>query len=119
MINYHADLVNALKGVLPTYYETSLHSGIATPCISYMEFDNIDDEIGNTIGYSRIIYQVKVWGNDIGAIQKYAVQVDKVLRELGFTRTSANELHDPESTMIQKVMLYEALVLEEYSKEEE
>lgn len=119
MINYHADLVNALKTVLPTYYEMSLHSGIATPCISYMEFDNIDDEIGNTIGYSRIIYQVKVWGNDIGAIQKYAVQVDKVLRELGFTRTSANELHDPESAMIQKVMLYEALVLEEYYSKEE
>lgn len=117
MINYHADLVNALKTVLPTHYEMSLHSGIATPCISYMEFDNMDDTTGDTIGYSRIIYQVKVWANDIGAIQKYAVQIDKVLRGLGFNRTSANELHDNESSMIQKVMLYEALVYEEYNKE--
>ena len=40
MIDYHGDLVTALKTILPTYYEMTLHSGLATPCISYMEINN-------------------------------------------------------------------------------
>lgn len=114
MINYHKELVSALNTVLPTHYELVLHSGLTTPCISYMEITNIDDVTGNTRGYSRITYQVKVWGNDIADIQHYALLVDKVMRPLGFKRVGSAELHDTNSTMIQKVMTYQALALEEY-----
>lgn len=34
MINYHSQLVAALKTVLPTHYELTLTSGTETPCIS-------------------------------------------------------------------------------------
>ena len=76
MIDYHSTLVTALKTILPTYYELALHSGIKTPCISYMETNNYVDTNGDTLGYSRIVYQVKVWGNEIKDLQLYAQQID-------------------------------------------
>lgn len=114
MIDYHASLVSALEKILPTHYEMTLHSGLATPCISYMETNNYVSNDGNTLGYSRITYQVKVWGNEIAELQKYALEIDKALRPLGFKRVSSGELYDYQSTMIQKIMTYEALALEQY-----
>jgi hypothetical protein len=114
MIDYHKELVSALKSILPTYYELNLHSGIKTPCISFQERNNYSREIGNTLGYSTIVYTIKVWGNDLEEIQKYAKQIDKSLQPIGWKRTSSQELHDTNSTMIQKIMTYEALALEVY-----
>ena len=118
MIDNHSNLVAALKTVLPTHYEMVLHSGLETPCISYMELNNyqITDSLYDsaTLGYSRITYQVKVWGNDIADLQKYALEIDKVLRPLGYKRISSGELYDYQSTMIQKILTYEALALEAY-----
>ena len=115
MIDYSKELVTALKSVLPTYYELALVSGTKTPCISYSEINNYTDVNGDTIGYSRITYQVKVWGTDIEAIQKHAVQIDNVLRPLGFTRISTGELYDRNSAMIQKIMTFEATAYEEFN----
>lgn len=115
MIDYHSNLVTALQTVLPTHYEMTLTSKTKTPCISYMEINNYTSEQGDTLGYSRITYQVKVWGNQISELNKYAVQIDDVLRPLGFRRTSSNELYDQQSTMIQKILQYEALGLESYN----
>lgn len=114
MINYHQTLVSALNQVLPTHYEMALTSKTKTPCISYMEVNNYTSASGDTLGYSVISYQVKVWANTIGEIQKYALEIDKVLRPLGFKRISSGELYDNNSTMIQKIMTYEALASEDY-----
>lgn len=114
MIDYHNSLVSALKTVLPTHYEMTLTSKTETPCISYMELNNYSSPSGDTVGYSFVSYQVKVWANDIAVIQQYAVEVDKVLRPLGFKRIATRELYDNASTMIQKIMTYEALAYEQY-----
>lgn len=114
MINYHKELVSALNKVLPTHYEMALTSKTATPCISYMEMNNYTSSSGNTLGYSVINYQVKVWANNIGDIQNYSLKVDEVLRPLGFKRISSGELYDNNSSMIQKIMTYEALAYETY-----
>ena len=114
MINYSNELVKALKTVLPTHYEMTVNSKTATPCITYMETNNYVASSGDTLGYSRITYQIKVWGNKLADIQKYALEIDAVLRPLGFKRISSRELYDNNSTMIQKIMSYEALALEEY-----
>jgi hypothetical protein len=114
MINYHEDMVSALKTVLPTYYEMALTSKTTTPCISYMEMNNYTTTNGDTIGYSRLTYQVKIWGHNIDALQRYALQVDAVLRPLGWTRISSGELYDNNSTMIQKILTFEALASENY-----
>lgn len=116
MIDYHGSLVSALSTVLPTHYEMTLTSKTATPCISYMETNNYTSASGDSIGYSYITYQVKVWANDIATIQRYALEVDDVLRPLGFKRIASGELYDNASTMIQKIMTYEALAYEEYNK---
>ena len=117
MINYHKELVAALVTVLPTHYEMTLTSQTATPCISYMELNNYVSAQGDTLGYSAIGYQVKVWATDIATIQKYALELDVVLRELGFKRTASVELYDNNSSMIQKVMTYEALALESFNQD--
>lgn len=114
MIDYNKSLVSALKEVLPTHYEMALTSKTAVPCISYMEANNYSSATGDTIGYSYITYQVKVWANTIAEIQRYALEVDNVLRPLGFKRISSGELYDNNSSMIQKIMMYEALASETY-----
>lgn len=114
MIDFHSQFVSALSTVLPTHYELTLKKGTQTPCISYQERNNYDTDTGDTLGYSMISYTVKVWSNDIAEIQKYVLEIDKVLRPLGFKRTSSQELYDINSTMIQKILTYEALASENY-----
>ncbi len=115
MIDYHKELVAALSTILPTHYELRLTSGTETPCISYQERNNAVDRYGDTVGYSRISYTVKVWGNDIAALSEYAKEIDSVLRPIGFKRVSVGELYDINSTMIQKIMTYEALAYESFN----
>ena len=114
MINYHAELVSALNKILPTHYEMALTSKTKTPCYSYMETNNYSTDSGDTIGYSRLTFQVKVWGNNIATLQEYALKADAALRPLGFKRISSGELYDNASTMIQKIMSYECLAVENY-----
>lgn len=114
MIDYHATMVNALKTILPTHYEMTVTQQTKTPCITYLELNNIATEQGDTLGYSRLTYQIKVWGNDISILQRYVLEIDRVLRPLGWKRTSSNELYDRNSTMIQKILQYEALALEHF-----
>lgn len=114
MIDYHKAIVSALSMVLPTHYEMTLTSGTQTPCISYMELNNFVSDAGDTLGYSRLTFQVKVWANDIADIQAYALLVDAALRPLGFKRIASGELYDYNSSMIQKIMTYEALAIESY-----
>ena len=109
MIDANKDIVKALSKILPTYYEMVLHSGIETPCISYMELNNSVQANGDTLGYSSIQFQIKVWGTDIEIIQKKALLIDNALRQLGWRRISTNELYDNQSSMIQKMMTYQAL----------
>ena len=114
MIDYHKEIVIALNTILPTHYEMVLHSGLEVPCLSYMEINNYSTNVGDTFGYSRLAYQVKVWARSIEEIQAYALMVDAVMRPLGFKRVSSGELYDNQSTMIQKILTYEALALESY-----
>ena len=114
MIDNHANLVAALNAILPTHYEMMLTSKTATPCISYMELNNYTSTTGNERGYSVITYQVKVWAKSIEQIQNYAVEIDKALRPIGFKRIATTELYDNNSSMIQKIMTFECLALEEY-----
>ena len=116
MIDYSANLKTALDGLgIPVHYELFLHSGLATPCISYMELSNVAAQEGNTLGYSNIQFQIKVWDCSIATIQTYACQIDETLRPLGFRRIGSAELHDNNSAMIQKILTYECLALENFS----
>lgn len=114
MIDYHKELVSALNNVLPTHYELALTKDTKVPCISYQERNNYVDVNGDTLGYSHIAFTVKVWGRftDMAAIQKAVLDIDNVLRPLGFKRTSANELY--QEPILQKILVYEALAQETF-----
>lgn len=115
MIDYHAKMISALKTIgIGVHYEMALHSGLQTPCISYMELSNIATDVGDTLGYSRLQYQIKVWGTEIADLQKYALKIDTTLKPLGFKRVGCNEMYDPNSAMIQKIMTYEATGFERF-----
>lgn len=114
MIDYCKEIVSACETVLPTHYELALTSTTKTPCISWQERNNYVSTTGNTRGYSTISFTIKVWANSIADIMQYTVQVDEALRAIGFNRTSSGELFDTNSTMIQKILTYEALALEDY-----
>lgn len=114
MIDYSKEFVAALNTILPTYYELFLKKGATVPCISWQERNNAVVINGDTIGYSTLSFTVKVWGNDIGELNSYAAQIDSTVRPLGFKRTSSGELRDVNSTMIQKILTYEALALEAF-----
>lgn len=116
MINYHSKLVNSLNTILPTYYEMILTSKTKTPCISYLELNNSATNTGDTIGYSSIQYQIKVWGDKIGELQDYAQKIDNTLRPLGWRRIGCRELYDKQSAMIQKIMTYDANALEVFEE---
>jgi hypothetical protein len=115
MIDYHKELVSALNNVLPTYYELALTKDTKVPCISYQERNNYAEQEGDTLGYSRISFTIKVWGRftDTEAIQKAVVAIDAVLRPLGFKRTSTNELY--KAPLLQKIMTYECRALEDFN----
>ena len=114
MIDYNKELVSALETVLPTYHELALTSKNPIPCISWQERNNYVYANGDTLGYSVLSFTIKVWGRTPADIMKYSLMVDEVMRALGFTRTSSNEMYDRNSTMIQKIMTYEALALETF-----
>lgn len=115
MIDFHSSLVNALKTIgIPVHYEMTLHSGLETPCISYMELSNIAEEEGETLGYSQLQYQIKVWSPKVAELQQYALLIDKTLRPLGFKRVGCNEMYDNYSAMAQKIMTYEARAIENF-----
>lgn len=114
MVDYSANIVAALQTILPVYHELVLNTDTETPCISYQERNNAVNVSGDTIGYSTVSYTVKVWGYDIAELFDYAKQIDNVLRPFGFKRISSGELYDINSTMIQKILTYEATCFEEF-----
>lgn len=114
MVDYCKEVVSALETVLPTSHELALTSKTKVPYISWQERNNYVSMNGDTRGYSVVSFTVKVWANNIADITKYSLEVDDVLRPIGFKRTSSNELYDRNSTMIQKIMTYEALFLEDF-----
>lgn len=110
MLNYKTDLVAALSTILPTRYELFVDSSTATPCITYMEIDNASTAEGDTLRYSRIAFQIKIWGDDFSVLAPYQLQLDTKMKSLGFTRTAYNELwYDNQVALIYR---YEAAAKE-------
>lgn len=114
MIDYNDELVSVLETVLPTYHELTLTSKCEIPCISWQERNNYVRANGDTLGYSVLTFTIKIWGRTQEDIIRYSLEVDKVMRPIGFVRTSSNELYDRNSTMRQKILTYEALGQEQF-----
>lgn len=57
-----------------------------------MESDNSAEKEGNTIRFSYISFNVKIWSDDVAVIAEKGQQVDKKMFELGFERTGYQEV---------------------------
>lgn len=112
MLTTKKTIVAALSKILPCYYELFCDSKTEMPCITYIENNNYAEQTGDTLGYSSIEYTIKVWATEITNIEQYAAAVDAAMRELGFTRISANEL--VVENQIEKILTYSALGLEQF-----
>lgn len=117
MIDYHKELLSILSKILPTYFELNLTHDVTVPCISYLELNDYEEYKGDTLGYSIIRYQIKVWSTKLSELQSYGQKIDNALRKAGWTRVSALELYDTDTAMKQKVFNYQARFHEIYEGE--
>ena len=117
MIDYHKELLSILSKILPTYFELNLTKDVSVPCITYLEFNDYEEYKGDTLGYSIIRYQIKVWSTKLSELQSYGQKIDNALRQKGWRRVSAIELYDTDTAMKQKVFNYEARFREIYEGE--
>jgi hypothetical protein len=106
MLSIKQQLVSTLNKILPTYYEMFLDNA-KTPCITYMEDNNSDSLVGDTLSYSDISFYIKVWSTKVEEIDKYSALVDTALKKLGFKRQAANEL--VQDNLICKVLNYQGI----------
>lgn len=112
MYNYDKELVAILSNILPTYYELNLTKDIEKPCISWMLHSNTVNVEGDTLGYSYLNYQIKVWSNDVKDLNEKSELIDETLRPIGFKRMSCIDMFEVEGNLKQRVMTYQANVKE-------
>lgn len=116
MIDVKKNIVAALRtSGLDVYFENFVNSATKLPCITYVEYDNSVLAQGDTLGYSTIIYHVKVWADNMNDLALYSAKVDDIMRKLGFTRRNTVELWL--DGIGQRQMKYEAKAQEYFVKE--
>lgn len=92
---------------------------VPSPCISYIEINNASYMLADNQEISRVLYQVKVWGNTADECGSICSTVDNAMRNGGFQRTLAQTLVEPTTNQIYKVLQYEALAREVFGEDEE
>jgi hypothetical protein len=93
MIDYKPNLVDELKTLgLPVHYELFMTKEEELPCIAYFEQSNISDKEGDTLRYSDITFTIRVYAKTVKEIAQYSIEVDDLMRDLGFVRINTNQI---------------------------
>lgn len=87
MIDYNKEIVEICEKILPTYHE-SLRISQELPCITYREDGNYSVGTGDTVEYSVLRFQLKVWTKTIAELQNYSLLLDRKMAKAKFTRLS-------------------------------
>lgn len=91
MIDTRLEVINGLKTIgLPVYAEHFICSDTDAPCISYRLTNDIQEKTGENIMYGSQYYSIKLYSRGIKDTAEYGKQIDKVMREMGFTRIATN-----------------------------
>lgn len=113
MIDTRTYVVDNLKQTgLNVYNEDFVNSSTEIPCLTYLEYDNNELKQGDTLGYSNLVYHIKVWGKDLQTISKYQAIVDDIMRVSGFKRVGSNFLKLDD--ICQQQLKYAAIALENF-----
>lgn len=112
MIDIKIALVSALKTATsyPVYYELVYTPG-TVPAVTYKELDNAELLSGDTVSYSTLRYEVKLWDSSMSNIITKSDAIDAALKNLGWKRYSAFETSF--NAQILKVLRYVAIGYEE------
>jgi len=92
MIDVNPLVYATLKTVgLPVMLEKFIDTA-PIPCITYVEYSNIDTLVGDTIEYSEIITMVKVWSDSMSVLMPNAILIDKKMKALGYKKDFGSPL---------------------------
>lgn len=108
MIDIKQDLVTLLENAtsLPVYYELFYKPG-ELPAITYKEIDNASLYEGDTLDYSTLRYEIKVWSRSLPDLITAVTALDLAMRDAGWSRYYSFETNDGNNTII-KVIRYVA-----------
>ena len=113
MLDTRKAIVAALEQVQDNVkYELDVQSP-TLPLISYKCIDDSVNKYGDTLGYSDVIYQVKVWTTKMSELATLTQSIDDKLKAIGLHRTYFSELK--EANVLIGVMQYTGLVKENFN----
>lgn len=113
MIDYKPTLINNLLVLgYPVLLEDTMASNTTYPVITYNLSNDITRVNGDTLGYSDIYYNLKVWGKRVSEIEPIAKDIDDLMRANGFRRIATTELWF--NGICQKELRYQGLGRERF-----
>lgn len=110
MINLKPQILKKLKEIsgveVSFFYPQDWSEG--KKLISYYELDNSEASQGDDEEYSsNIAIQIDVWCDSSSEVSKLAMEVNKKMKELDFTRTLAFDLYEEGAKKHRKTMRFE------------
>lgn len=111
MIDTKLTVIEALKTLdYPVLHEHFLTEQTTLPCITYRQGEDIQEQTGEVLMYASIHYNIKVWAKSIKDLTEISIKIDEIMRSIGFTRSSTNELWIGERGQLE--LRYKAKTLE-------
>jgi hypothetical protein len=91
VVNGKQDLIERLSTIAPVEYELFVSTDTPIPCITYYENGNDDNLVGDTLAYSNVRYNVKIWSHSVKELTELSAKVADQMRLLGYRRLSSFE----------------------------
>lgn len=99
----NAPLITLLCG--QRVYQLAAPDAREFPRITFFEIDNADTAFADDTAYAaEILVQVDVWSR--GSTSAIAGEVDETMKGLGYSRTGAPDLYEPDTKVYHKAMRY-------------
>lgn len=104
-----SELVALLKG--KRIYQLAAPVADEFPRITFFEIENVSSAFADDTAYAAdVLVQVDVWHK--GSTSEIAVEVDRIMKGLGYTRSGAADLYE-DGGIFHKAMRYRAYFEEE------
>ena len=111
MIDTKQEFVAALQSTGYDVYYEAFYQPVNRPCITYKEVDNFENQKGDTLKYSKVSYQIKLYVKSVQEMDTASSAIDEALDEIGYDRYFTLEDVDNNDYLV-KVFRYEADVRE-------
>ena len=108
MIDIKQDLVALLKTATSwDVYYSSFYKPGTLPAITYIELDNADLYNGDTVDYSTLRYEIKVYAGTMADMVSKSAAIDAAMKVEGWSRYMSMETSDEYGFI--KVLRYVAI----------